>query len=98
MIWGSVFCKKVDLFSAQGALCTVSVFFILHFTYFGECVRTQRLRACILYFFSAEDCQAAESWPACDMFCFCFLFTYLFLTIPVRPVIAKSTGPIFAKF
>ena len=29
------FCKKVDLSSTQGALCTVSVFFILHFTYFG---------------------------------------------------------------
>jgi len=25
------FCKKVDLFSTQGALCTLSVFFILHF-------------------------------------------------------------------
>jgi len=32
------FCKKVDLSSTQGALCTVSVFFILHFTYLG--VRT----------------------------------------------------------
>jgi len=31
-------CKKVDLSSTQGALCTVSVFFILHFTYLG--VRT----------------------------------------------------------
>ena len=30
-----VFCKKVDLFSTQRALCTVSVFFILHFTYLG---------------------------------------------------------------
>jgi len=30
---GGVFCKKVDLSSTQGALCTVSVFFILHFTY-----------------------------------------------------------------
>jgi len=30
-----VFCKKVDLSSTQGALCTVSVFFILHFTYLG---------------------------------------------------------------
>jgi len=35
-----VFCKKVGLSSTQGALCTVSVFFILHFTYWG--VRTQR--------------------------------------------------------
>jgi len=45
MKWGAgVFCKKVDLSSTQGALCTVSVFFILHFTYLGrgECVRTQR--------------------------------------------------------
>ena len=31
--------KKVDLSSTQGALCTVSVFFILHFTYLG--LRTQ---------------------------------------------------------
>ena len=32
--WGGVFfVKKVDLSSTQGALCTVSVFFILHFTY-----------------------------------------------------------------
>ena len=48
---GGVFCKKADLSSTQGALCTVSVFFILHFTYFGGrgCVRPQRtpyLRAC----------------------------------------------------
>jgi len=37
MKWGGG-CKKVDLSSTQGALCTVSVFFILHFTYLG--VRT----------------------------------------------------------
>jgi len=40
-----VFCKKVDLSSTQGALCTVSVFFLfLHFTYLrgGGCVRTKR--------------------------------------------------------
>jgi len=29
-----VFCKKVDLSTTQGALCTVSVFFILHLLYF----------------------------------------------------------------
>jgi len=34
MKWG-VFCKKVDLSSTQGALCTVSVYFILHFTHLG---------------------------------------------------------------
>jgi len=39
---GVFFCKKVDLSSPQGAICTVSVFFILHFTYLGVCVRTQR--------------------------------------------------------
>jgi len=33
--WGVFFGKKVDLSSTQGALCTVSVFFILHFTYLG---------------------------------------------------------------
>ena len=35
--WG-VFCKKLDPFSTQGALCTVglSVFFILLFTYLGD--------------------------------------------------------------
>jgi len=27
-----------------------------------------------------------------------FLISYLFFTIPVRPFISKSTGPIFAKF
>ena len=32
--WGC-FGKKVDLSSTQGALCTASVFFILHFTYWG---------------------------------------------------------------
>jgi len=32
-IGGVFFVKKVDLSSTQGALCTVSVFFILHFTY-----------------------------------------------------------------
>jgi len=41
MKWGWVFFrKKVDLSSTQGALCTVSVFFILHFTYSGGGVRT----------------------------------------------------------
>ena len=38
--WGVFFCKKVDLSSTQGALCTVSVF-SLHFTYLG-CACTQR--------------------------------------------------------
>jgi len=33
---GGAFCKKVDFSSTQGALCTVSVFFILHFTYLGS--------------------------------------------------------------
>ena len=56
MKWGGVFCKKkwkmfffvkkVDLSSTQGTLCTLSVFFILHFTYFfgrgGSCICTQR--------------------------------------------------------
>ena len=42
MKWGC-FVKKVDLSSTQGALCTVSVFFILHFTYLGAVRgRTQR--------------------------------------------------------
>ena len=36
--WGGG-CKKVNLFTTQGALCTVSVFFILHFTFLG--VRTR---------------------------------------------------------
>ena len=49
------FCKKVDLNSTQGALCTVSVFFILHFTYLGECVRTQRTRAYL------------RAWSVCPM-------------------------------
>ena len=35
---GCFFCKKVDLSSTQGALCTVSVFFTLLFSYWG-CVR-----------------------------------------------------------
>jgi len=39
---GVCFCKKVDLSPTQGALCTVSVFFIAHFTYFGGFVSTQR--------------------------------------------------------
>ena len=30
-----LFCKKVDLSSTQGGLCTVSVFFILHFIHLG---------------------------------------------------------------
>jgi len=32
---GGGFVKKVDLSTTHGALCTVSVFFILHFTYLG---------------------------------------------------------------
>ena len=40
--WGC-FCKKVDLSSTQGALCTVSVFFYFTFYLFGGGrVRTQR--------------------------------------------------------
>jgi len=41
MKWrGCFLVKKVDLFSTQGALCTVSVFSILHFTCLGRgCVR-----------------------------------------------------------
>jgi len=35
-------CKKVDLSSTQGALCTVSVFFYFTFYLFGGCVHTQR--------------------------------------------------------
>jgi len=31
---GGCFCKKVDLSTTHGALCTVSVFFILHLLYF----------------------------------------------------------------
>jgi len=42
MKWGCFFVKKVDLSSTQGGLCTVSVFFILHFIHLGGCVRTQR--------------------------------------------------------
>ena len=42
---GGVFCKKVDLSSTQGALCTVSVFFILHLTYLGGAVRTHPTQA-----------------------------------------------------
>jgi len=39
---------------------------------------------------------AAQSIPAGYMFCFCFLF--IIFTIPVTPIISKSTGPIFATF
>ena len=34
--WGVFFCKKVDLSSTQGALCTVSVFFYFTFYLFGK--------------------------------------------------------------
>ena len=37
---------------------------------------------------------AAENRQAGYMFCFCFFF----LMMPVRPIISKSTRPIFAKF
>ena len=40
--WGVFFTKKVDLSSTQGALFTVSVFFIFAFYFFGGCIRTQR--------------------------------------------------------
>ena len=39
---GVFFTKKVDLSSTQGALFTVSVFFIFAFYLFGGCIRTQR--------------------------------------------------------
>ena len=41
---GGVFCK-VDLSSTQVALCTVSVFFILHFNYLGVRTHPPCLRA-----------------------------------------------------
>jgi len=44
--WG-FFVKKVDLSSTQGALCTVSVFFILHYFTYSGCVRTQRTPPCL---------------------------------------------------
>jgi len=37
--WGRI-CKKVDLSSTHGALCTVSVFFYFTFYLFGEGVGT----------------------------------------------------------
>jgi len=46
---GCFFVKKVDLSSTQGALCTVSVLFILHFTYLGVHMHPTHppcLRAC----------------------------------------------------
>ena len=47
-------------------------------------------------------CQAAKSGHdrlyALLLFLILFLHYYLFLTIPVRPLISKSTKPIFAKF
>jgi len=42
---GVVFCKKVDLSSTQGALCTVSVFFLFYILFIWGCVRTQRTPA-----------------------------------------------------
>jgi len=39
-------CKKANLSSTQGALCTVSVFFILHFTYLeGGAYATNSVKA-----------------------------------------------------
>jgi len=41
---GGVFVKKSGPFlNSQGALCTVSVFFILHFTYLGGAYPTHPL-------------------------------------------------------
>jgi len=38
--WGCFFCKKVDLSSTQGCIMySISIFFILHFTYLRGCVR-----------------------------------------------------------
>ena len=55
---GGVFVKG-DLSSTQGALCTVSVFFILHFTYLGvRCVRTLTQRTPDLSTGLIYDCQS----------------------------------------
>jgi len=49
--------RKLDHSSTQGALCTVSVFFILHFTFLGgggayapnaPCLRACMLHSCVL--------------------------------------------------
>jgi len=56
-----VFVTKVDLSSTQGALRTVSEFFILHVTYLGGCVCTQRtpcLRAWLVTTVWSMDCGA----------------------------------------
>jgi len=67
---GGVFCKKWTFFSTQGALRTVSVFFILHFTYLGGCVRTTthppRLQACSCQF-------RRDLWPSDCLWCACVI-------------------------
>ena len=41
--WGVFFCKKVDLSSTQGALCTVQYqYFLFYILLIWGCVRTQR--------------------------------------------------------
>jgi len=54
----------------------------------------------------STECRSSLARPAAEsrlggcMFCFCFLFISLFIfnaSIPVRSVISKSIGPIFAK-
>ena len=44
--------------------------------------------------YSSSPRRLLKAGTAGCMFCFCFLF----LTIPIRQIIAISTGPIFAKF
>jgi len=54
------FCKKVELSSTQGALCTVSVFFISHFTYLGVRMHPAPppcLRACLVKKFTFSRMQ-----------------------------------------
>jgi len=60
---GNVFFVKVDLSSKQGALCTVSVFFILRFTYLGGGVSTHPTHAPA--YITTAGRMSLESVPAC---------------------------------
>ena len=68
---GCFFVKKVDLSSTQGALglCTVSVFFILLFTYLGDVYAPNAKRACKTFLLAQRVCERPLTRYMQDAYC-----------------------------
>ena len=59
------FCKNVDLASTQGALCTVLVFSILHFSYLGGAYGLRACRSRNYSLPSQFEVESTNDWWSC---------------------------------